>query len=312
MAADLKDEWAMQDSNLRPLACRAGGPTPYPMGATCSVGFDEDNDTYHSDSLYLNSSRVRDFLDHGPAYFHARHIERSHSAPASEGMQHGTRVHQVLELGSKEFARRVVVVPDEFTTEAGAISTVKKAKEWLAANTGPGAIVLTADQWQALLLQVAKIRKNRAAARLLDAVEWREFSVRWQHDLGYLLRARCDCATPEAWIDIKTTKEARPSRDWWKSVRQFGYGVQGAIYRWAARECGWPDDRIHYIVTSNVPTHECVVCTLPTDYVDYCERRVLRALEEMEHRSLLDHWHPDDSTDVIELSMPRFTMEDDR
>ncbi len=306
---DLKDQWAMQDSNLRPLACRARGLTPYPLGPSVSVEFDESNDAYHADTLYLNSSRVRDYLDGGPGYYHAKHVAKTHSATASSAVQHGTRVHQFLELGALEFFNRKVIVPDEFTTEAGAISTTKKAKEWVASNTGPDSILLTQAQLQQLLSQVEAIRRNPAAARLLDAVEWREFSVRWQHDLGHLLRARCDCATDQVWLDIKTTKDARPSRDWWKSVRTFGYGIQGAIYRWAARECGWPDDRIHYVVTSNVAPFECMVCTLPTDYVDACERRVLRALEEIEQRSLLDHWH--DTTDVIELSMPRFTLEDD-
>lgn len=301
----------MQDSNLRPLACRAGGytPLPYPVGATVSVEFDESNEQYHADLDYLNSSRVRDFIELGPAGYAARHVRQSNTPSASEGMQWGTLVHQWMELGEAEFRRQAVVMPLDFVTDGGAISQSAKAKKWLAENALGASILVTEKQLPQLSAQAAAIFAEPKARELLDAVQWREFSVRWQHPNGHLLRVRCDAATPECWIDLKTTKEARPSRDWWKSVRAFGYGLQSAMYRWAARECGWPCDRIHYVVSSNA-SHECFVGTLPDAYVDACERRVLRALEEIESRSLLDHWLPDDHGRVVEISMPGFTLED--
>lgn len=304
-----RTQWAMKDSNLRPPACRTRGRAELPYGhqPLCSVVFGEPNPTYHSDREHWSNSQLTVFRNDGPAAFHARCIARTALSPPSEGQRRGTNVHLWAELGDEEFRRRIALAPEEFVTGAGALSA--KARPWLA-DLPPEAIPLTRHEADSLLKQCEAILANPAAARLLGEVEWREFSIRWTDDFGHRLRCRPDAATPELFLDLKTTKDKHPFSTWWKACRDYRYAQQAALYGWGAAQVNWPAHSLHFIVTSSVPDYECVVVTLPERWVRAEERALLRALDEIDHRQSLDCWTHDHYGQVVELPVPRHAMEE--
>lgn len=303
---DPGSEWAMQDSNLRPLACRSRALSPYPLQPGASLSFGEDSAEYHR-SAGVSASQLKDFLT-SATLFHRKHVLRVHSPPATAALERGTLVHLWAEVGEEEFLRRVAVIPPALLTESGARSRSKKADEW-AASLAPGQTIVTQAELDSILEQCHAITANSAARDLLDAVQWREFSVRWVQN-GVAMRCRADAATPDTWVDIKTTRDVKPLDTWWRSVRDFGYATQAAVYRWAARAAGWPEHNLHFVVTSTTYPFDCQVVVLPTWLVDQAELRATLALEQIADRIALDHWLPEGSGEVHVLDVPNFLREE--
>lgn len=294
----------MQDSNLRPLACRAGVP-PYQLAPDCDLRFGEPISAYHSDRDFLSSSLLAQWFRGGPAAFRSAQLRLGHDSPSTASLERGTLVHRCMEVGQAAFWGSVVEVPAEYVTEAGSISSGKAATAWRQ-SLPPDVIPLTAEMAGSIAEQIEAVHRNRAARELIEQGKWREFSVRWSTDEGHRLRCRPDMATPCEWIDFKTTKELSPLRTWHRSVRDFGYGHQNAIYRMGLRAAGWPDAPIHYIVSSTVPPYTCEVVVLPERFIKDCMGEVLAALADIQLRTEADYWLPDGYGQVHELSIPGY------
>ena len=305
-------EWAMQDSNLRPLACRARAPCgitpPAAADPGCVLRGGEPVSEYHADREYVSSSLLAAWWRGGPAAYRAAYLRPHDDSSATTSLERGTLVHLCLEIGPAEFWRRVTAVPSEHLTDSGAISSGKAATAWRR-SLPPDAIPLPDAVSLSISDQIAEIYRNSAARELIEQSIWREWSVRWTTEEGHRLRCRFDMATPEVWCDVKTTREASPLRRWHRSVREFFYGHQSAVYRMGMRAAGWPDSPIRYLLTSTVPPYTCHVATLPERYVADCTREVTAALDEIALRTEADWWLPDGYGQVHELWMPGYSEE---
>lgn len=210
-----------------------------------------------------------------------------------------------MEVGPDAFWSSIVEVPDEFTTESGTLSLGKAATAWRQ-SLPAGQTPLTRVTALSIRFQLDSVYRNRAARELIEQSKWREFSVRWATEEGHRLRCRPDMATPTEWIDFKTTREVNPLQTWHRSVRDYGYGWQNAVYRLGLRAAGWPDAPIHYIVSSTVPPFTCEVVVLPERFVLDRMAEVLNVLDEIQLRTDADYWLPDGYGQIHELSIPGY------
>jgi hypothetical protein len=216
-------------------------------------------------------------------------------------------LHTWAELGPAEFWRRVVRPSDSLVTAAGALSA--KGREW-AAQQEPGSIILTPGDEEKLRPQTQELLRNPDVQRLLGDREDAEFNVRWRMG-GHPVRCRVDGATSAYFYDWKTTRDATPWKTWHRSVVEYGYHMQAAMYADAAVAMGYPHHRMRFIVTSTVWPHECFVCVLPERLIEKGRAMALRLLDELRTRKEWDSWLPLHSQGVCELPCPEWTLKGD-
>ena len=205
-------------------------------------------------------------------------------------------------MGEERFWDALDIAPDEFLTATGNLS--KKGEDWLAARE-PGRIGLTSVDREKLWKQTRQILANPAAKQLIDARVDAEFCVTWDWE-GHAMRARIDGATPEVWYDLKTTSDTTPLKTFWRSVLEYQYDLQAAVYESAAEAADWPLHSLHFLVTQNAPPHACHVVTLPAAVMALARDRALRLLDDLQYRKDWDTWLPTDYGRVVELECPAF------
>jgi hypothetical protein len=243
-------------------------------------------------------------LRESPVEYYWRKIARNAPPRKSDALDYGTLLHSWAEIGESDFWPRVVVAPDSCVTATGALS--KKADEWLK-NLEPSAIAISPADHDKLRAQTKALLDNPEVRRIIEARIDAEFNITWNWN-GHACRCRCDGATPDFLFDWKTTRDKSPLRTWWRSVIDFGYHLQSAMYQNAATAAGWPDSRMQFVVTSTVWPYECAVVVLPERLIERGRQECLRLLDELQMRLDLDQWHRLDSHGVCELSCPEWAM----
>ena len=279
--------------------------------AAAILSLTETIDTYHSDKEWLSKSMLWDFLE-GPDLFHARHVARTLPPYAGgDAFKKGTLVHQWAEHGEDAWWSRVIQIPEDALGAGGRRTTAtdKWEKERLAER--PDAILLKPDEILAYRLQFDAIKANPAFDELQQATTMREFSIRWTDELtGAHLKCRPDAATHTCLWDIKTTSEKYPLKTFWKSVVDYGYDIQAALYLEGAWAAGLSVDSFVFLITSTVPNYRCHAVTLPQRLIDKARKRLRVALVELQSRLALDHWLPEDTGSITELYVPERYLED--
>lgn len=270
-----------------------------PLPETTTITEGESNEDYHS-SAGWSKSQLWDHASRGSRYFYLRHVARSIKPEESAALSHGTRLHRWLEVGDQLF-NELVCPPQDTLTETGLIG--KKALQW-AAEHAPDRQVVSWRELAQLSREVDSIREHRAARRLLESAVAHEVSVRWRSPDGDLLRCRPDLVTEDAWVDLKTTREADILSSFWKSVMDYGYHAQDAHYQWGMEGAGMEARPLVFIVVSTTGVHECHVVTLPQELVAEGRRRLLQSLADIRLRMDLDYWMPDRHGEVVELPIP--------
>ena len=301
-------EGGTAQQGVRPLASQAGCrgfESLRPLSPECQITH-EPNEVYHSRPEF-STSQIKDFCDDVLA-FHGRHVVKTAQPKKSTALDYGTKVHLRCEVGEKAWASRKLVAPAKVLTAAGLPN--RDWDSWQAENLAsrPDAILLTPADDALIDAQFVGIFRNPMARELLEDTLDREFSVSSVWD-GYPVRCRCDGATPYAWYDIKTTREAKPRVDWWKSAVQYRYHYQAAIYQELAMRAGWPPHELIFVVTSTQWPYACHCMTLPPALVDRGRFEVLAALSEIQQRIQFDHWTPDDYGSVSEMPCPPYLKE---
>jgi hypothetical protein len=243
-------------------------------------------------------------LRESPLAFYWRFIARSAPPHKSDALAYGSLLHTWAELGADAFWPNVVVAPDTLVTATGALS--KRADEWLKGLDSQSIPVSPAD-FDKLRAQTNALLRNPEVARIIEARTDAEFNIRtaWH---GHPIRCRVDGATADFFYDWKTTRDLSPMRDWWRSVLQFGYHLQSAMYQHCAVQAGWPEHRMRFIVTSTVWPYECCVVVLPERLIEKGRRECVRLLDELRNRLDWDVWTRLDSHEVCELPCPEFAM----
>lgn len=270
---------------------------PFPATATVTEG--ESSDSYHSSSGW-SKSQLWDHASRGARYFYLRHVARSIKPEESPALSHGTRLHRWLEVGDRIFDE-LAAPPEDTLTETGMVG--KKAQQWAADHAADKELVSPKELRQ-IQREIEAIKSHRAARELIEAGIANEISVRWMSPMGDMLRCRPDLCTDEAWVDLKTTREADILSSFWRSVVDFGYHAQDAHYQWGMEALGMEARPLKFIVVSTTWPHDCHVVTLPQELVAEGRRKLLHSLADIRLRMDLDYWMPDQHGEVIELPVP--------
>ena len=180
------------------------------------------NEEYHAHPAISRSSLG--LVAQSPLHFWHRHYNSAYvpSLPTPQ-MRLGTAVHAAV-LEPALFKAEYVLAPDmPRTTKAG--------KEAWAAAAADGAELLTASEMGQILAMRDALLAHPAGQKILDAPGINEASfITTDPGTGIEIKCRPDRLTDSNWIvDLKTTKDASAPA-FQKSVANFGYHIQAAIY----------------------------------------------------------------------------------
>lgn len=252
---------------------------------------------YHK-SAGTSCSMLKEYQESALGYY-LRYVEQSAPPKTSAAMQRGSLLHLLAEHWPNPVDDHIAIAPDEFVTATGALS--KSASKWLA-DIGDK-LPTTAEELESVKRQWAGVLRNPAARSCIESAEAREFVVRWDWE-GHQMRCRVDGTTRQFFYDLKTTRDHHPLKTFHKSVREFGYDLQSAVYAAASVAIGMEPHRMAFIVTSNLWPHPCHVVRLPADMIQRATQRALQYLAEIRQRTEWGHWLPDDYGEIVDLFVP--------
>lgn len=204
-------------------------------------------------------------------------------------------------LEGKQFKDLVVVPPAEVLSASGARSG-GKYKEWAAGQTG---IVCTEDQAEQFKCMVNSMVGNDAVHRLMSQTNETQVSVFWERD-GHKLKVRPDACTPVCWWDLKTT-----SHGWdriYRSVVDYGYDMQAALYQWGAEAIGYEPFRMPFVFVQTTPPYGCRAFFLPEQMVENARERLKSVMEQVRLRRSTGLYMPAESNEINELEIPAWAL----
>lgn len=185
------------------------------------------------------------------------------SEEPTRAMLFGSAVHCAI-LEPERFAREYAVAPDVDRRTKGGKA---EYEAWLADH--PGATAISDDDHRTILSMHASVLAHPAAARLMrDGVP--EVSLRWIDDAtGLACKARADLYVPSKrlCVDLKTTEDASPEA-FAKSVANYGYHRQDAIYRAGFAACGEPIDHFAIVAVEKRAPYAVAVYTLDAHAIE--------------------------------------------
>jgi len=287
------------------------GSSPAAATGNASLQFNESITAYHSDREWWSKSQLWDLWANGPLYFHGRYISGGINSPFGAPLVKGTRVHEWAEQGDEAWWSRVVEIPKTALGKDG--RSTKATEEFIsqALADKPDAICLGSDEISEFRDQFRQMLDNPVFARLQDQTEHREFSVRGiDPETGLQIRCRPDAAGCDFLWDIKTTKERRPLKTFWKSVVDYGYAMQAVLYLQLCRQAGIEAKQFIFLVTSTVQPYECHAVTLPEALLDQARRDLKSVCMDLQTRLLFDHWSPADVGQITELVFPNWILKE--
>jgi hypothetical protein len=215
----------------------------------------------------------------------------------------------VLELGWERAADLIRVIPADYLTASGAMSTSKAAKEWLA-EQGDALLVTPADA-EFLTEVQAQCDLDKSVANLLADIKHKEVSIRWQRPDGTKLKCRPDAITSKGRVvDYKTTKFKNPARDFHRACVEYQYGLQSALYQEGAAAAGFSGEPLIFVLISTVSPYTVIAKTLPQRFIAVGKARLDRAIADISARTSFGDWTPDGHGSISELYMPEWCFKD--
>lgn len=229
---------------------------------------DVPHDIYHQRHLGLVSKSALDLVHRAPLFYKAW-VDGAEEAP-TEPLEFGGGFHCAL-LEPDRFESSYVVMPgfDEYRDKAGRLSTKEakaKVAEWREANAG--CTVIEAEDQALMRAMVAAVHAHPLASKMVrdgDA----EVTLRWKDaDTGLQCKARADyyVRSRRMVVDVKTAADAS-SDAFRRSVANYRYHVQDALYRAAFAAIGEPIDHFCFVVVEKKPPHAIAVYTLDSDAI---------------------------------------------
>jgi hypothetical protein len=243
-----------------------------------------DLDLYHAagicDSPSLSSSGMRTLFDESPAHFYA-HWRGNPEAPAQETSRAliiGSAVHHLI-LGEPNFAKLFAIQPPEYEGDHGEIkkwnNRATDCKLWHKRMVAEGRIVLLGSEIN-MIRGMAKslgmhplIRAGALNGQIERSIFWKD------KETGLWLKSRPDTIPGDSgdFVDLKTTDSVQ-WRDLVRTIGKFGYHMQGALVRRAAREAlGVENPTFSLVFVEKEPPHCVRVVTLKDKDLDRGEKQ---------------------------------------
>lgn len=194
--------------------------------------YDISNEQYHA-SEGISRSKLM-LLDKSPYHFWYETLSGlAVRKPATPSMNIGSAFHTLL-LEPNKFSSEFAVSPAvDRRTSAG-------KEVWAAFNEqNSHKIILTADQYEQVLVMVEHINKHEIVQTLLDEAVF-EQSVYWtDEETGLQFKTRPDIWSSKMVVDLKTTTDANP-HSFTRSALNYGYFVQAGMAYEGCKALGKP------------------------------------------------------------------------
>lgn len=264
------------------------------------------NEEYHSLSEFDNRSLIHAvkkgggeaqlWLDKGRRLFNG-------NAATAKGSEFDDIVTGML--NGKSFDDLVVVPPaDVLDSTGGRRGNAYKA--WAAEQTG---VICTFEQMSQYRTMVDSMMGNDAVHRTCWAptVETQP-SVFFELD-GHKLRCRPDACTQALWWDLKTT--SMPWDRIYRSVIDYGYDMQEALYVAGAEALGMETFRMPFVFVQTMPPYACRAFLLPEEMVANARARLRSVLEQIRLRRSTGMYMPEESREIVELEIPQWALREE-
>jgi hypothetical protein len=132
----------------------------------------------------------------------------------------------------------------------------------------PNRIWLSCDDGATVLGAAAAVRAHPLIGRMLEEGD-PEVTIRWDDaETGLPCKGRVDWYAPglRMVLDLKTTQDAR-ARGFERTVAEYGYHRQEALYREGLYEIGEPEPSFVFAVVEKEPPYLCALYTLDAEAV---------------------------------------------
>lgn len=193
---------------------------------------------YHAIKDRCSASALKP-LRKSPAHMQAA----INNSEESESMALGSLFHCMTLEPEELSARYVKAEKFDRRTSAGKIAAEKFAEQ------NKGKIIVDPDDWGKADIMADSARRHNKAGKLLDAAAFVEGVVLFDID-GIPCKAKLDCFAHGFVIDLKSTKDASPE-SFQRDFVKYGYHIQGAFYRRAAKALGMDCRGFAIIATEN-------------------------------------------------------------
>ncbi len=260
------------------------------------------NEEYHSLSDYHSSSSVKLFLDSRREY-HSRYV-LGEPQPSKSAFDLG-RVAHALILEPHLLDGVVKEIPREVLASNGA----KSGNNWKAyAEANKDCILLKSDEMLTVKSMFDAVYQNPLAAKLLRAPGPTEQSILSDSDRKY--RVRPDKLSGQFIVDLKTTADASP-RGFWRSVLNFRYYLQAAIYKLVSDAHYGHDHTFVFIAVNTTKPHQVATYTIGPEYIQRGEQELFSAIAEIEECHASGDWREPWEKELLQINTPKYWREAD-
>ncbi len=258
----------------------------------------ESNAEYHAD-ISRKSNSMLSVLKRSPQEFQGRYVTMTiPHPPSTEAMGIGHVTH-CLSLEPMEYGNRFIVMPKmDRRTNAGKATY----EEFQALANGKE--VITEDDAETAKACVRALLSHDQIGPLLSMEAIIEKRINFVcNDVD--MRCKLDWVKPEIKLilDVKTTSDASP----WafsKSIADYGYARQGALYRDAVAFEYGVDCRFLFAVVCTKPPHEVACYELTDEAMCAGMEEAVGLLDEYKARCESNNWLPAWSTGIVPIGLP--------
>lgn len=267
------------------------------MNETNGIHRGVPSDVYHVRQIGVASKSALDLVHRSPAHYKAW-VDGADEEP-SEALEFGSAFHCAL-LEPDDFARRYAVEPDFGDCRRKENKAARDA--WRAEHAN--ALSLSAEWAEAISGMCRAVRAHPLAGRMLVGGD-AEVTLRWvDESTGLPCKARVDYHVRgrRLVVDAKSTMDASPAA-FRKSVANFRYHVQDAMYREAFRACGEPIEHFAFIAVEKRAPYAVAVYMLDADAVQRGHVAMRTDLETLA-RCMREQTWPGYPAEIHTLNLP--------
>lgn len=254
---------------------------------------------YHSCApSWLSKTSIRDFIDHGAAWFYKAYVGKSIKRPVPDGVEQGSALDCLLTEGKAAFDSRYVIKPDDYDgrTTAG--------KEWRAKHAGKEH--LTAKDF-AILNDAADAVRSDPVWKDLQRCMVQATVRRATPALGQVLglQSRPDFLGLDlgnAYFDLKKTRDLDLFS---KQAINLGYHLQAAVARWCLSGDGITMGPAFLVAVEWEHGARCEVKEIPEWAIDHGEDMLRKAAADIADRMSRNDW-TNQPTPVAPLDIPEW------
>lgn len=251
------------------------------------------NEEYHGDFRnYLSSSDLRRIL-RSPAHYRAPHPQ------TTAAQEVGTLVHEaVLEPSTWQICRRPAPKIDKRTKEG------KATFEWQTAQEQQLGIKFVPEDLYNQVCAIAESVASLLGPTCLFTCGMAEVSGFTELN-DQPIRIRPDYIRDEMIIDLKTTVDAR---DFQRSVFNYGYDIQAALYLDAAKAIDGLERKFVWVVVEKEAPYGVQVFEASDEVIQRGRSLYQKAIQIYQDCAALDVW-PSYSTAIQTLELPKWLKE---